>query len=248
MFNKRLMVTDTCGIHVHISKNAMTALDLGKFMAFICSAKNAAFINAIACRLENKYCHRSKLAGLNSAGADVSAKVATKACQFTTTLTGLKNLGLSTRRIEGDHAEYHWAAVNIQNAHTVELRIFKSSTDRNRILRNLEFCESLVKFVRCHSIQQMTVYDYVEFILSSEKKKSKDSVGDYHNVVRWMASKNYIGHTTKRGKDPKTGLVRNRLIHVYGENKVPFPDTLFHKNKKNYRDYYDQLEIKKKEA
>jgi hypothetical protein len=235
-FNKRLMVTNACGIHVHISKNALTALDLGKFMAFINSSKNAAFINDYAGRGENRFCARTKTSGVNSKGIDISAKIVTKACSMYIDALGQKKIsGLSTKRIEG--RELHYDAVNIQNAHTIELRIFKSSSDRNRILRILEFCESLVKFVRCHSTQQMTVYDYVEFILANERSKFKD----YHNVVRWLASKNYIGHTTKHSKDPKTGLMRNRLIHIYSENKVPFPDTLFHKNKENYREYYLKL-------
>ncbi len=209
-------------------------------MSFINSAKNASFINAFAGRSENRYCTRSKTPGLNAKGVDISARAAVNACKLVPIGAGkMKNTGLSFSRLE---SASHYDAVNIQNAHTIELRIFKSSSDRNRILRILEFCESLVKFVRGHSTQQMTVYDYVEFILKNERTKAKD----YHNVVRWLASKNYIGHTTKHGKDPKTGQDRARLIHIYSENKVPFPDTLFHNNKENYRDYYNSKT--KKEA
>jgi hypothetical protein len=89
----------------------------------------------------------------------------------------------------------------------------------------------------------MTVYDYVEFILDKATKK------DYPNVVRWLASKNYIGHLRKKGKDPKTGLVVNKLLHVYSENKVPFPDSIFHKTKTNYPSYYaKETKQAKKEA
>ncbi len=244
-FHKRFMATDRCGIHVHVSKNAISPLKLGQLIAFVNGAKNQGFINAMAGRQQNTYCQRQATMGLNAKGIDISARAATKACHMEpiTEKDGTKRLavrGLSFRRLE--HAS-HYDAINVQNAHTFEIRIFKSSSDPNRITRILEFCESLVKFVRAHGTQQMTVYDYVEFILDKANKK------EYPNVVRFLASKNYIGHTRRKAKDPKTGKIINKLLHVYTENKVPFPDSIFHKNKDNYPLYYRQLAIStKKEA
>ena len=238
-FNRRLMAADTCGIHVHISKKSLTTQKLGQLMAFINNNKNGSFINALAGRAPNNYCVRSAVLGNNTKGVDVSAKVVKKACK-----DGDIKKGLAFRRIEGAS---HYDAVNIQNANTVEIRIFKSSTDKHRIFRILEFCESLVKFVRCHGMQQMTVYDYVQFLLRKENQE------DYHHMILWLASKNMIGHTTKYAKDPKTGELRKKLIHVYGENLIPFPSSLFHANKENYPEYYAKLnksttKTKEKEA
>ena len=243
-FHKRFMATDRCGIHVHVSKNSITAFKLGQLMAFINSSKNASFINDIAGRGPNHYCARQTNPGLNAHGVDISAKVGIKACEMhQVTEKGVQRMaakGLAFRRLE--HLS-HYDSVNVQNAHTFEIRIFKSSSDKNRIFRILEFCESLTKFVRNHAPAQMTVYDYVEFILDKATKK------DYPNVVRWLASKNYIGHLRKKGKDPKTGLVVNKLLHVYSENKVPFPDSIFHKTKTNYPSYYaKETKQAKKEA
>lgn len=229
-FHKRIMATDTCGIHVHISKNAMNASDLRKFIIFINALTNASFINDMAGRAPNTYCKRVAIPSPSSLkGRDIATGIVKKVCKNQSIREGLM-----MQKIEASHYD----AVNIQNAHTIELRIFKSSSDKNRIFRILEFCESLVKFCRSHTTDQMTVYDYVEFVLDKTNKK------EYMNVIRWLASKNYIGHTRKKTKDPKTGKVRSSLVHVYSDNKVPFPDSAFHKVKANYPAYYEALEEK----
>lgn len=229
MFHKRVMALDTCGIHVHISKNAMTASDLRKFIIFINSSQTSKFINDMAGRQANRFCDRVNISSFKG-GVDIAASIVKKITQKSIQ-NGQVRGKLNTARIESSHYD----AVNIQNAHTIELRIFKSSNDKNNILRKLEFCESLVKFCRSHAPLQMTVYDYVEFILDKVNKK------EYPNIVRWLAAKNYIGHQRKKAKDPKSGEIINKLLHIYSENRIPFPDTVFHKKKENYPAYYEKL-------
>ena len=208
-FHKMLMATDQCGIHVHISKKSFTELDLGKFMTFINKKENTAFIDAVANRPHNTYCVRNALAGKNKFGIDISAKVVQQACKGRL----VKNK-LSFSRIEDFNRRQ---AVNLQNAHTVEVRAFKSSNDKNNVLRKLEFCESLVKFVRNHSMQQMTLYDYVNFMLDKANKSA------YPHMIKWLASKDFIGHERKKINDPKTGEPINKLCHVYSQNLVVNP-------------------------
>jgi hypothetical protein len=229
-FHKRVTATDQCGIHVHISKNALTPLDLGKLITFVNSLTTRAFIDLMAGRTQNNYCQKQAAGTLSIKGIPIFKGLVSRACQ-----KGRIKEGLSKRRIE---SASHYDAINIQNANTIEIRIFKSSNDKNNIMRKLEFCDSLVKFVRCHAPLQMTTYDYVEFLLRKENKK------EYPNVVRWLASKNFIEHTRKKAKDPKTGEVINKLLHVYSTNKIPFPNTVFHKNKENYFEYYTTLQKK----
>jgi hypothetical protein len=236
-FHKRVMATDACGIHVHISKNAMNAADLRKLIVFINAQTNSTFINAMAGRGENKHCNRMKIVSPSFKGKDIAAEIVKKACK-----DGSLRKGLHFKRVEerqasrGDRYEMmHYDAVNIQNPHTVEIRIFKGSNDKNRVFRIMEFCEALVKFCRSHSPQQMTAYDFVEFVLDKTNKKQ------YPNLVVWLASKGMIGHIRKKAKDPKTGKIINKLLHVYAENKLSFPDSEFHKNKENYPEYYERL-------
>jgi hypothetical protein len=221
----------------------MNAADLRKLLVFINAQTNSTFINAMAGRTENKHCNRLKIPSPTLKGKDIASELVKRACR-----DGSLRKGLHFKRVEdrpvvrGDRYEQmHYDAVNIQNPHTVEIRIFKGSNDKNRVFRIMEFCESLVRFCRSHGNQQMTAYDYVEFILDKTNKKQ------YPNLLVWLASKGYIGHIRKKAKDPKTGKVINKLLHVYAENKIPFPDTPFHKNKANYPEYYERLKDKQPE-
>lgn len=211
-FHKKIMSTEQCGIHVHLAKNAFTPLDLGKFMAFINDKKNSSFIDAMSNRTQNMYCVRPSTLGKNAKGVDTSAKLVKAACRD----GAIKN-GLSFRRLESFNRRQ---SVNLQNAQTVEVRIFKSSADKNNILRKIEFCESLVKFVREHSMQQMTIYDYVNFMLDKANKST------YPYVIRWLASKGYIDHERRMVKylDKEEKKTRNKLVHIYSVNKVPNPN------------------------
>lgn len=209
-FHKRIMANDYCGIHVHISKNALTTLKWGQFMHFMNAPENEAFINAMANRTQNLYCRNQPVAGCNPHGINVSAKIVARACINGRVKQGLRNDS------SGDDRR---VAVNHTNKDTIEIRRFKSSNDKHNILRKLEFCEALVHFVRRHSPQQMNVYEFVNFILTSVNKK------DYPHIVKWLASKNYIGHKRIKIKD------KNILAHIYGQNQIPKPNTWFYKQK-----------------
>lgn len=220
-FNSRLQATESCGIHVHLSKKCFTPITLGRFIAFINSVENQSFINDMSNRGANVYCVRAKNKGRNLMGIDQSVSIGIKGC-----IDGKPKRGLSFR--EAPRADItRRVSVNLDNANTVEVRIFKSSVSQNNVLRKVEFCESLLKFVRVHSNQQMTMFDYINFILDKQNKR------DYPYIVRWLASKNYIAHDWKRVK----GV--DKLVHVYSINKVPIPKTPYH-NKKNYPEYFKE--------
>lgn len=52
--------TDTCGIHVHINRTAITPLTLGKMLVFVNSPETTRLIGIIAQRSNNSYCQRIK--------------------------------------------------------------------------------------------------------------------------------------------------------------------------------------------
>lgn len=51
--------TETCGLHIHANKAALTALQLGKMLVFLNSDNNARFIDTIAQRRPNDYAQRT---------------------------------------------------------------------------------------------------------------------------------------------------------------------------------------------
>ena len=55
----------------------------------------------------------------------------------------------------GDTWSNRYDAINIQNAHTIEIRIFASNLKAERILKNLEFVYSIVKYTRDNSSEKL---------------------------------------------------------------------------------------------
>jgi len=216
-FHNRLMSTEACGIHVHISKNSFNALSYGKFSAFINSKENEKFIDAMAGRPANKYCVRNEAKLVNKSGKDLSFLNHAKSICVAHNLS----LGLNFKNQQVPVPEVRRVAVNLVNGNTIEVRMFKSSQDKNNILRKLEFCESLVRYTRTlRATESATLYGYIDFILEKENKKM------YPYLVTWLASKNYIGHDRRKRKGT------DKIDHIYGGNKVAKPENVLKKESK----------------
>lgn len=50
--------TSTCGLHIHVSRRPLTALQIGKILVFMNNSANASFIEAVAGREINHFCAR----------------------------------------------------------------------------------------------------------------------------------------------------------------------------------------------
>lgn len=112
-----ITASDRCGMHVHISKEPLSTLQIGKMLYFINSQDNSSFISNIAGRGANHY----------------------SAINY-----GLKPKHVLPQHQESYFS--HYSALNILNPNTVEIRIFKSTLEKSVFFRNLEFCYALVKF------------------------------------------------------------------------------------------------------
>jgi hypothetical protein len=112
-----LTVKTNCGMHVHVSRELLTPLQIGKIMAMIFSKDNAKFLKIIAGR----------------------AKPVMKKDR-TYTEIGVKKITDVNK-----HAE-RYSALNLGNSETIEFRFFKSTLDLDRMLTNIEFCDALIRF------------------------------------------------------------------------------------------------------
>jgi hypothetical protein len=57
-FGDELTPHSSCGMHVHVSRAPLSQLQIGKILVFLNDPVNAGWINLIAGRLPNEYCHR----------------------------------------------------------------------------------------------------------------------------------------------------------------------------------------------
>lgn len=113
--------TSTCGMHIHLSKKAFGTWQLYRFIKFF--MENKQFVTAISQRkLENL----DRWAAIES---EPDSSIIYKA---------KKKSGNSKR----------YVAINLQNEHTVELRIFRGTLNIHSFTKNIEFCYALFNFTR----------------------------------------------------------------------------------------------------
>jgi hypothetical protein len=135
--NKQLLQErgEGCGMHVHLSRNAMTPLQIGRFICFINEPNNREFMHKIAERDTPKFAPYHD--GM-------------KAVHNWKCLNNVKT---------------HHQAVNLLKAQTVEIRIFASMLKRENFYKNLEFLQALLDFTAPLSCSDFKDYrrfeDYV---------------------------------------------------------------------------------------
>jgi hypothetical protein len=142
-----LMVRRTCGMHVHVSRELLTPLQIGKIMAFIHTKGHHNFIKTMAGRNKPVY------TGVHGEYKELEEKKITD-------INKLQN---------------RYSAFNINSKDTIEFRLFKSSFDYIRIMANIEFCDALVRFtwpslVSLRDIKQNGLNLFLRFVHENRKK------------------------------------------------------------------------------
>lgn len=162
-------ITNKCGIHIHISRMAFTKGHLARFVNFVNAGVNKDFVSELAGRTNSSYCQ-------------MDSKY---------TIMDVMRNEINTGK---GHGKY--SAVNLSNAATVEVRIFRGNTRKAGFFKCLEFVDSLVQYTRdCGYSRDSLHYDkYLEYLCKNGNGR------DYSNLMDWLAEKEYIV-TTRRIKD-----------------------------------------------
>lgn len=134
--------TETCGLHVHVSRDSLTLLQIGRMLAFVNHPSNRHFIQKIAGRGDSKYCKNHS-----------------------------KKLSDSLHPEYGDHDEKRRVAVNVQNLHTIEFRIFRGTVRACHIIRNIEFVDAMCDY--CYPASRafkelFTPFGFIDFAMNAK--------------------------------------------------------------------------------
>lgn len=174
----------SCGMHIHIDSQAFTALTLGKMIQFYNKEENADFIRSIAGRHPSRDSQAGEYAALDSSqvvrspthalkGKDPSRyrminceNLSPRECQ---------RLGLDTRY--GD-------------SNTVEIRIFRASLKKERLLAQIEFAHAAVMFCRVTSYRELTDKVFLKWL--------RTSAGMYPNLAKWFNVNHRHGSTVTK--------------------------------------------------
>lgn len=191
----------SCGMHVHISRDAFTGLHLAKFMRFINSIDNRKFIIKIAQRDSNRYCEYTDYETVTHKGKKLS---------------GL--YGASRRLGSGDYK--HYDAVNTVNKHTIEVRIFRGNLAKGHFYKNIEFVHALWAYTKNCSMKDL---DYKDFILWTFKENCKH----YSNLQQWLvasgfnvSNRNDLTDENIKKEIAKIRLVVNRKFNTKDSENV----------------------------
>jgi hypothetical protein len=171
--------TGKCGMHVHIDSRAFTQLTVGKFLMFINSSGNVDFIRKIAGRHPSvddqarSYCaaeHQSILANPKKAVKGKSGERYRMVNMCNLGSREAKRLGLSMDN--SYNGKYN----------TVELRIFRASLKKERLLAQIEFTHAAVMFCRVASWRDLNGTSFVKWL--------KTVAGQYPALTKWYGVRN----------------------------------------------------------
>jgi len=151
---------EKCGTHVHIDSRAFTELTLGKFIMFINSNNNADFIRNIAGRHPLKdnqareYCANEEQGILDNPKQAILGKTAQRYY-----MVNLNNLAHDESRRLGFKSTYTEGKYN-----TIELRIFRATLKKERLLAQIEFTHASVHFCRSASFRELNGTEFVSWL------------------------------------------------------------------------------------
>ena len=163
--------TPTCGIHIHVSRDALSPMQFGKMQHFVNSPANKPFIELVAGRKENTY-------------TAIIPKEVKAGARF---VHHFRGTGFQHRR--GDRNEYRsddmggrYSAINVntQGKPTIEFRIFRSNVAKAGFMKNIDFVHSLLTWCSVASADpnKLTVPEYIKFI--------EQNRGQYKWMSAWL--------------------------------------------------------------
>lgn len=119
--------TETCGMHVHLSRDQFTLLEQAKMVKFF--GDNEQIMLDLSRRKGSK--NQREYADVNTSEKIVS------------------------RMMRGSNGS-RYNAVNLSNEKTVEIRIFRGTLNPDGIKRNLALCYAIAKFVKVASLKDLS--------------------------------------------------------------------------------------------
>lgn len=157
---------ETCGMHVHISRQAFSDLGVFKLMSLIYSDEK--FLTALSGRKTLETLRQYACPDFGRAMIMMFGNVFGPKKDKQKWDAGKKSLMIQQVR-RRFHAGRYWA-INIEPRHTVELRFFASTLEGWRFLANMQSVWALHEFVSRHSIEQMHWPEFQWFAERSAKQ------------------------------------------------------------------------------
>jgi len=141
----KMTAKPNCGLHFHVSRNALTTLQVGKMLEFMYNPQNVDFITKIAGRTSSNYAKMS------------SGKTVTE---------------VAPENFDRESQE-RYEAINLKNADTIEFRIFASTINYDVYMYRLDFVKALINYTKpcVIGIQSLKEKDvFINFLKENNKE------------------------------------------------------------------------------
>lgn len=174
---------ELCGMHVHIDSRAFTAMTLGKFLMLINASTNVDFIRRIAGRHPSvdpqarEFCAAEEQSILDNPKHALNGKSTRRYRMVNTTCL---------KRAEADRLGVQY--VGERSFNTIELRIFRSSLKRERLLAQIEFTHAAVMFCRVASYRDLDYSSFIKWLRTTNN--TYPNLADWYGVRRRATAKN----------------------------------------------------------
>ena len=187
-------------MHVHVDSRAFTALSLGRFMQLYNDPDNDVFIKAIAGRhpgddkdAEN---YAAAVSVDNDGRSGVNPAIATKKAGKTRyEMVNLTNL----TKGEADRLKLKVLRDCKGGYSTVEVRVFKATTKRARLLAQIEFVHATVIYCRTAGNHELNGRAFLKWLATT--------AGQYKYLARWFDV--FVPRATKQ----RPTVARNQPIN-----------------------------------
>lgn len=179
--------TSTCGLHVHLDRKEMSPLHCMKLQAFVNSAQNAELWKCVARRYDANYArfhvnHNWVQQTTRGFMALIRNQASRQGRSIQAVLKSPRtDCGAVIRMIQ----DQRYSALNWQNEHTVEFRMFKGSTKFNTIMACLEMAYAAWQFTRVTPVTRLSVEDFMAFICSPAHRKDTRHLRAYLHAKRY---------------------------------------------------------------
>ena len=181
--NYRAWNTGKCGMHVHVDSRAFTRLTLGKFLVLINDSKNAEFIRKIAGRHPHidtqaqTYCAAEGQQSIENPSKALKGKSSNRYQMVNTTcLRGAEADRLGVRH------------VGERSFNTIELRVFRASLKKDRLLAQIEFTHACIMFCRVASMRDLNGIEFLKWLKSTDNRYPH--LSDWYGIRRRVGAKN----------------------------------------------------------
>jgi hypothetical protein len=171
-----------CGMHIHIDSRSFSRMTLGKFFMFFNADANADFIRKIAGRhplhdnQAREYCAAEHQEILVNPSTAVKGKSTERY-----RIINIQNLGPQESRRLG-------LCENYGRYNTIELRIFRASLKKERLLAQIEFTHAVVMFCRVASWRNLNGESFVNWLGTTNNVYPH--LSDWYGVRRKKAAVN----------------------------------------------------------